>query len=375
MTTPADWYPDPSDPAMLRYWDGTAWTGYTAPAPHAAPTPAPTAPAPAAPAPADPAPTASEATPSAEPSPTEAWPGEDSTTEAAPELSEAASEAPSGWDAGSASTDAGPPPGDLSAPLPPPPAAETAPLPPPPVAASAPLPPPPAAPSTPAPLPAGLARSTLFAESNLEQPTTGRMTRQNAAVVKVTLGQPLLVSRGAMIAYQGAVTFKYEGAGMKRVLKAMGTNEGMALMRCEGQGELFVSRGNRKLHLLELGPGEQLSASSRALLGFDDSVTWDIQAIRGGIGATLAGGLFNITLTGPGTVILATDWPVVLNTSEAPTCVDPNALVAWTAGLATAVRSTVSAGAFIGRGSGEAFQLEFSPGGYVIVEPEAVLQA
>jgi uncharacterized protein (AIM24 family) len=69
-------------------------------------------------------------------------------------------------------------------------------------------------------------------------------------------------------------------------------------------------------------------------------------------------------------VILASDWPVVLDTSEARTCVDANALVAWTAGLTTTVRSTFTAGSLIGRGSGEAFQLEFSPGGYVIVEPE-----
>lgn len=32
---PADWYPDPSDPARLRYWDGAAWTGHVAPNPWA----------------------------------------------------------------------------------------------------------------------------------------------------------------------------------------------------------------------------------------------------------------------------------------------------------------------------------------------------
>ena len=229
------------------------------------------------------------------------------------------------------------------------------------------------APTQPAPLPAGLANSSLFAESNREQATTGRMTRQNPAVVKVTLGEPLMVSRGAMIAYQGDVTFNYQGAGMKRMLKAIGTTEGMSLMRCEGRGELFVSHGNRKLHLIELGAREQMSASSRALLGFDATVQWDITAIKGGVGAALAGGLFNISITGPGTVILASDWPVVLDTSEARTCVDANALVAWTAGLTTTVRSTFTAGSLIGRGSGEAFQLEFSAGGYVIVEPEALL--
>jgi uncharacterized protein (AIM24 family) len=224
----------------------------------------------------------------------------------------------------------------------------------------------------PAPSP-GLANSTLFASENREQSTTGRMTRQNPAVVKVTLGAPLLVTRGAMIAYQGEVQFAYEGSGAKRFVKASLTGEGVRLMRCTGTGELFVSHHSRKLHLLELAPGEQVSASSRALLGFDDTITWDINAIKGGIGAAAAGGLFNVTLTGPGTVILASDWPVVLDTSEARTCVDPNAVVAWTAGLQIQVRSSFSAGALVGRGSGEAFQLEFSPGGFVVVEPEGIV--
>jgi uncharacterized protein (AIM24 family) len=220
-------------------------------------------------------------------------------------------------------------------------------------------------------MPAGLAASTLFTE-NQEAVTTGRMTRQNPAVIKATLtGTPLLVSRGAMIAFQGDVTFNYQGSGgVSKYLKAAATGEGMKLMRCEGTGELFVSRGGHKLHLLDLAQGEQLSASSRSLLGFDASISYDIQMIKGGIGAMAAGGLFNVTLSGPGTVILASDWPVVLNTSEARTLVDPNAVVAWTAGLTVTPRSSMSAGALIGRGSGEAMQLEFSPGGYVIVEPE-----
>lgn len=39
---PADWYPDPRDPAQERYWDGTSWTTETRPAGGAA-SPAPTA--------------------------------------------------------------------------------------------------------------------------------------------------------------------------------------------------------------------------------------------------------------------------------------------------------------------------------------------
>lgn len=33
----AGWYPDPSDPSLQRYWDGTKWTEHTAPAAGAAP--------------------------------------------------------------------------------------------------------------------------------------------------------------------------------------------------------------------------------------------------------------------------------------------------------------------------------------------------
>lgn len=234
----------------------------------------------------------------------------------------------------------------------------------------------PVAASTPQALPQSLASSTLFTD-NREVATTGRMTRQNPAVIKATLtGEPLLVTRGAMIAYQGDISFSYQGqGGVGKWVKAAATGEGVKLMRCEGTGELFVSHGGNKLHLLELAQGEQLSASSRSLLGFDASVTHDIQMIKGGVGALAAGGLFNVTLTGPGTIILATDWPVVLDTSEARTLVDPNAVVAWTAGLTVTPRTSMSAGAFIGRGSGEAMQLEFSAGGYVIVEPEPVFGA
>ncbi len=219
-------------------------------------------------------------------------------------------------------------------------------------------------------MPSGLASSTLLSSDNQEKLTTGRMTRQNPAVIKVTLGAEMMVTRGAMAAYQGQVAFAYTGQGMNRFLKASFSGEGLRLMRCEGQGEVFVAHRNRKLHLIELAPSEQISASARALLGFDASVGWNIEMIRGGVGAMAAGGLFNVTLTGPGTVILASDWPLVLNTSESRTLVDPNALVAWTANLPVKVRSSFSAGALIGRGSGEAFQLEFSPGGFVIVEPE-----
>ena len=58
--TPADWYPDPEDPASLRYWDGSSWTEHRAPA--ALPAAQEEAPAQTPPAQADEFPASEQAT-------------------------------------------------------------------------------------------------------------------------------------------------------------------------------------------------------------------------------------------------------------------------------------------------------------------------
>lgn len=47
MTTPAGWYPDPGNPAVEHWWDGTAWSGHTRAAGTGAPTTVMAAPRPA----------------------------------------------------------------------------------------------------------------------------------------------------------------------------------------------------------------------------------------------------------------------------------------------------------------------------------------
>ena len=37
MSTPPGWYPDPSSPSQLRWWDGSAWSEQTSPRPETAP--------------------------------------------------------------------------------------------------------------------------------------------------------------------------------------------------------------------------------------------------------------------------------------------------------------------------------------------------
>lgn len=205
-----------------------------------------------------------------------------------------------------------------------------------------------------------------------EREEAGPVALQNTRLLRCTLGgtSGVVARQGTMVAYQGEVSFDRQGAGgVARALKRAATGEGLAMMRVEGTGDVFFADGAQHVFLLHLdssGPG--LSVNGRNVLAFSGSLQWDIERIKGA--TLLAGGLFNTTLTGDGWVALVSDGePVVLRTDEAPTYVDVNALVAWSAGLSTRVVSSVNAKALVGLGSGEAFQMAFDGAGLVVVQP------
>jgi uncharacterized protein (AIM24 family) len=190
---------------------------------------------------------------------------------------------------------------------------------------------------------------------------------QNTKMLRVRLGEPFMARQGAMVAYQGNVDFAFEGGGASKFLKKAFTGEGLPLMRCQGQGDVFLAERGYDVHVLNL-TGSGLSISGKNVLAFSSSLDWNIERVRGGSIAT--GGLFNTTLRGTGWVALTTDGPpVVLNAAEAPTFADTNAVVAWSAHLQTQLKTSVTAGSLIGRGSGEAIQVSFYGNGFVIVQP------
>ncbi len=198
------------------------------------------------------------------------------------------------------------------------------------------------------------------------------IANQNSKLLRVRLGEPFMARQGAMVAYQGNVDFAFEGGGAGKFLKKALTGEGLPLMRCQGQGDVFLAERAYDVHLLNLN-NTGLSISGKNVLAFSSSLDWNIERVKGGSIAT--GGLFNTTLRGSGWVALTTDGPpVVLNAAEAPTFADTNAVVAWSAGLQTALKTSFKAGALIGRGSGEAVQVSFHGQGFVIVQPSEGIQ-
>ena len=198
------------------------------------------------------------------------------------------------------------------------------------------------------------------------------IANQNSKLLRVRLGEPFMARQGSMVAYQGNVDFSFEGGGASKFLKKAFTGEGLPLMRCQGQGDVFLAERAYDVHLLNIN-NSGLSISGKNVLAFSSSLDWNIERVKGGSIAT--GGLFNTTLRGTGWVALTTDGPpVVLNAAEAPTFADTNAVVAWSANLQTQLKTSFKAGALIGRGSGEAVQVSFHGQGFVIVQPSEGVQ-
>lgn len=89
------------------------------------------------------------------------------------------------------------------------------------------------------------------------------------------------------------------------------------------------------------------------------------------VAGMMAGGLFNIRLSGRGLVAITTHYePLTLRvTPDQPLFTDPNATVAWSGTLSPEIITNVTFRTLIGRGSGEAIQLKFVGDGWVVLQP------
>lgn len=209
-------------------------------------------------------------------------------------------------------------------------------------------------------------KSELFAQ-NLETTTDAEFSLQNSKLLRVKLNGSVTARQGSMVAYQGQADFNYQGAGgIGKMLKQKLTGEGVATMSVTGQADVFFADQARDVHLIYL-EGDAISINGRNVLAFSAGMNMDVHMIQGA--GMMSGGMFNTLIQGTGWVAVTSQGtPVVLQT-DAPTFVDSNAVVAWSANLQTAVSRSFKLSGLIGRGSGEAVQLSFSGQGWVIVQP------
>ncbi len=195
---------------------------------------------------------------------------------------------------------------------------------------------------------------------------------ENPHLLEVNLKGRVWAKAGSMVAYTGQVKFTREGVlehGLDRMLKKMLTGEGNSLMKVEGQGRVYLAEKGKKVRVLNL-QNETIFVNGNDLLAFEDTVKWDITMMRRMAGM-LTGGLFNVRLTGPGMVAITTHYePLTLQIIPGqPLFTDPNATVAWSGSLSPDIRTDITLGTLLGRGSGESLQLKFEGSGWVVVQP------
>jgi uncharacterized protein (AIM24 family) len=211
---------------------------------------------------------------------------------------------------------------------------------------------------------------TTLAQFN-ETTSQDAFALQNSKLLKVHLDQVTIQAKlGSMVAYQGDVTFEHAGSGgMGRMLKKAVSGEGTSLMRMSGTGEVFVADQAQDIHLIYL-ENDSITVNGPNLLAFDAGIDWDINRLKGGAAGAMAGGLFNMTLSGTGWVAILSDGPpVLLNVASSATFADAQAAITWSSGVTVGLKTDFKMKNLIGRGSGESIQLAFSGQGWALIQP------
>jgi uncharacterized protein (AIM24 family) len=213
---------------------------------------------------------------------------------------------------------------------------------------------------------------TFVQENRANNPQDALFDLESHYTLEVNLkNQMAWIKLGSMVAYKGNLQFAREGFlehGLGNLLKKAVTGEGSPMMKATGTGKLYVADSGKRAMVLMLGH-ETLTVNANDVLAYQENVQADIRLLK--VAGMVAGGISNLTLTGPGAVVITTHYqPLVLEvTPDQPVFTDPNATVAWSGSLNPDIHVEASLRTLIGRGSGESVQLKFQGKGFVVVQP------
>ncbi|WP_371527320.1 AIM24 family protein [Streptomyces sp. NBC_01283] len=218
-------------------------------------------------------------------------------------------------------------------------------------------------------------QSPLFAHT--EQQTQERYTVQNPQLLRVALEgrDDVLARKGAMVAYQGLIEFdaEYQSQGNQRARAH--TGEGLDLMRCHGQGTVYLANLAQYIHVVDVDQ-DGLTVDSSYVLALDSSLTHQVIAVDSQYGIS-GSGKYQLNITGRGKVALMTSGqPLMLRvTPDQYVNADADAIVAWSNGLRVQMQAqTHSSGVWRRRGNtGEGWELSFMGQGYALVQPSEML--
>ncbi|WP_049902384.1 AIM24 family protein [Halococcus agarilyticus] len=193
---------------------------------------------------------------------------------------------------------------------------------------------------------------------------------ENSKLLDIDLDGSVTAKAGSMIAYTGEISFTGSASaegGLTGFLKDAATGEGAPVMEAEGDGHLYLADREKRVQIVDLDEGEELSVNGNDVLAFESAVTYEIRTIDS-IAGFSAGGLTNVYLEGPGTVAITTHGdPLVLTP---PVRTDPQATVAWSGTASPGNHVERNLSNVVGQSSEETYQLDFTgEEGFVVVQP------
>lgn len=200
-----------------------------------------------------------------------------------------------------------------------------------------------------------------------------RFRLESARLLEVTLRDEKVMARaGSMVAYDGRMKFEKSilgGEGIFGALKRRVGGEGFDLMTVTGDGTLYVAQNAAEILLVELD-NDRMFVESSSLLAFEDGMKSET-VFAGLRGASSGQGLFTTAITGTGTVAAISDGTAIALevTPEEPLFVDPDAFVGYTGHAKQEFVFDVNWKTVLGQSSGESYQLKFTGGGVVYIQP------
>ncbi len=120
--------------------------------------------------------------------------------------------------------------------------------------------------------------------------------------IELQPGRSWLVQRDGFLVAQSGVQLNI--ALVKKIGAGIFGGEGFVLEKLTGPGTVFIHAGGDQIEM-SLQPGETIQVDTGCVVGFEESVNYDIQFV-GGIKTAIFGGegIFLTTLTGPGKIII-----------------------------------------------------------------------
>lgn len=216
----------------------------------------------------------------------------------------------------------------------------------------------------------------------------------NGKVVKANLGLtgPVVARQGAMLFYTGQVNFSPHqipgagGMGMSGLAGMAGSmvrGEHERTMIAQGKGEVRYGFKGLAVHVIDLRQGGTVTVDASRMLGYTATMQASIistqsQTSGGGLrgalrgaatGALTGNGMFTTQLQGQGMVVVVAHGEVMeLQVGQEPVVVDPQAFVGTVGPVQTKLATAMSWRDAVGRGSGEAMQLQCTGQGVVLVQ-------